>query len=245
MPYDMRGLGFEAGAVVVITGAASGIGLSTAKLAARSGLTVVGWDLEQGPLDAMVRAVTDEGGVAHGRVCDIQDAGAIDESWDAVGDLGVPRYLVNNAGPANTSSLTYLEGLMQGAGSMAVVTETWIEKFPGAPESVTFTASTAAVLGSPNWYSVAKAAIAAYARSIAARCGGHPRANSVAPGFTATPRTDAWKELGEAKGARNPLGRIGQADEVAAAICFLLSPAASYINGVLLPVDGGSLLATA
>jgi NAD(P)-dependent dehydrogenase (short-subunit alcohol dehydrogenase family) len=134
--------------------------------------------------------------------------------------------------------------MVLGAGSMMTVTEQALVRFPGALESITFTASTGALLGGPNWYNVAKAATAAYARSVASRCGGRPRANAVAPGFTATPRTEPWRDMAAAIGARNPMGRVGEAHEVAAAICFLLSPAASYINGVLLPVDGGSLLSS-
>jgi 3-oxoacyl-[acyl-carrier protein] reductase len=244
MVLDMRGLGFEEGAVVVVTGAASGIGRATAMLAARSGLTVVGWDLDRDRLDDLVAAVADAGGQAVGHVCDVTDERSIAEAWDATAAVGVPRYLVNNAGPPNSSPLSYVDGLVQGAGSMANVTETWLSAHAEAAEAVTFTASTGALLGTRNWYGPAKAAIAGYARSVAARCGGRPRANTVAPGFTNTPRTAPWAELASSIGRRNPTGRVGEAEEIAAVICFLLSPAASYVNGVLIPVDGGGLLTT-
>ena len=69
---------------------------------------------------------------------------------------------------------------------------------------------------------------------------GKPRANAVAPGFTITPRTIPYLDFpGMVENiARIPMGRAGYPEEIASAILFLLSPAASYINGVLLPIDG-------
>jgi NAD(P)-dependent dehydrogenase (short-subunit alcohol dehydrogenase family) len=241
---DLRGLGFEEGAVVVVTGAASGIGRATATLAARSGLAVVGWDLDADRLAELGDAITAEGGTCTGQVCDVTDERSVADAWGATAAIGVPRYLVNNAGPPNSAPLSYVDGLVQGAGSMAIVTETWLERHAEAAEAVTFTASTGALLGTQNWYGPSKAAIAGYARSVAARCGGRPRANTVAPGFTNTPRTAPWADLATSIGQRNPMGRVGEAEEIASVICFLLSPAASYVNGVLIPVDGGSLLTT-
>jgi 3-oxoacyl-[acyl-carrier protein] reductase len=91
------------------------------------------------------------------------------------------------------------------------------------------------------FYPTAKTGIVGYTRWLATRHGGRPRANAVAPGVTLTPRT--IPSLGEpsraAVNATIPLGRLGFPEELASAILFLLSPAASYINGVLLPVDGG------
>jgi len=243
MDYEMRGLGFREGDVVVVTGAASGIGRATAKLASRSGLKVWGWDLTADALDALVKEITEEGGQAHGTVCNVNDPAAIARAWDEADAVGPPRYLVNNAGPASNTPLTYIEGLTQGPGSMALVTEEWIKRFGDVAEACTFTSSIAAQRGAANWYSVAKAGIKAYARNVAKTHGGKPRANSVAPGVTITPRVISFgQEMMDSAADRNPMGRNGQPEEIAAAIIFLLSPAASYINGIYLPVDGGLLL---
>jgi 3-oxoacyl-[acyl-carrier protein] reductase len=212
-------------------------------MAARSGLTVWGWDLMGEQLDAVVEEIKQEGGQAVGTVCDVRDPAAVASAWDEAAQIGPPRYLVNNAGPASNTPLTYQEGLDQATGSMVLVTEQWLARFGEVAEATTFTSSIAAEQGGWNWYGVAKAAIKAYARTIARLYRGKPRANAVAPGLIVTPRTLSFgPEMMESMANRTPLGRNGQPEEVAAVICFLLSPAASFINGVYLPVDGGALL---
>jgi NAD(P)-dependent dehydrogenase (short-subunit alcohol dehydrogenase family) len=91
------------------------------------------------------------------------------------------------------------------------------------------------------FYPTAKGAIAAYTRHLATHYKGKPRANAVAPGFTITPRTEPYLDHpGMMENiARIPAGRAGYPEDIAAATLFLLSPAAAYVNGVLLPVDGG------
>jgi NAD(P)-dependent dehydrogenase (short-subunit alcohol dehydrogenase family) len=245
--YDYSGLGFRPGDVVVVTGAASGIGRATALAAARSGLVVVCWDLSEKNLGEVSSEIARSGGEATTIVCDVTKAADIDRAWRATAQVGVPRYLVNNAGPPSSSPLSIADGLTQGAASMAAVTEAWLTRFAGEVEATTFTASIAGTFiantWGNSWYPMDKAAIGAYARQIAVRYGGRPRANIVAPGIILTPRTEALltTDIGKAMVAKIPLGRIGQPDELAAAICFLLSPAASYINGVTLPVEGGAI----
>ena len=100
-----------------------------------------------------------------------------------------------------------------------------------------FTASTAGnlyVAATPDWYPAAKAGIVGYSRHLAVKLRGRPRSNAVAPGVTVTARTAAERF------AKYPMGRPGHPWEVATAICFLLSPAASFVNGILLPVEGAS-----
>lgn len=245
MEYDFSRLGFSRGDVCVVTGAASGIGNATASLAARSGLAVACWDMDEERLDAVVRAIKDAGGDAASILCDVSREQDVKVAWDATARIGSPRFLVNNAGPASSAGYGFTEGLALGAGSMVAVTEGWLVGFSEVAEAVTFTASIAgnlvATASGSAWYAAAKAAIAAYAREIAVHRRGKPRANVVAPGITVTPRTArlAESEAGQMTINRIPVGRFGEPRDVAAAICFLLSPAAAYINGVTVPVDGG------
>jgi NAD(P)-dependent dehydrogenase (short-subunit alcohol dehydrogenase family) len=244
--YDLSGLGFRRGDVLAVTGAASGIGRATATLAARAGLTVACWDVDDARLDAAVAEIRSAGGAAQAVHCDVTRPDQVAAAWAATARLGPPRFLASNAGPSSAARLTLEEGLTLAAGSMAAVTEHWLAGHGEAAESVVFTASVSGIFGAtPNgaaWYSAAKAAITAYAREIAVHRKGRPRANVVAPGVTITPRTArlSESETGRRMAARVPLGRLGTAAELAAPICFLLSPAASYVNGAVLPVDGAA-----
>ena len=98
--------------------------------------------------------------------------------------------------------------------------------------------------GAADWYPTAKAAITGYTRYLAVNRPNGIRANTVAPGFTATPRTTEFlgSDAGRAAIARTPLGRAAAPAEIAGPVLFLLSEAASYVNGVLLPVDGGTVV---
>lgn len=93
----------------------------------------------------------------------------------------------------------------------------------------------------PDWYPATKAAIMGYTRHLAAYRADVVRANAVAPGMTDTPRMAGFSDsdLGQRILSRIPLHRMATPDEIAWGILFLLSPLASYINGILLTVDGG------
>ena len=220
--------GFAEGETVIVTGAGSGIGLAVARFAARAGLTVAAWDLKPGT----------------GFTVDVTDPDAVAAALEATGPA---RYLVNNAGPANASGLEFDAGLVASAGSVQLVTSAWLKTDPPDGSALVNVASVAGnFVGTDSaWYSAGKAAIAGYTRHLATRAAPRVRANAVAPGFIDTPRMAgfAGTPLGKSLIERNPMGRAGQAEDVASAVLFLLSPLASYINGVLLPVDGGWMVA--
>jgi 3-oxoacyl-[acyl-carrier protein] reductase len=92
-----------------------------------------------------------------------------------------------------------------------------------------------------DWYSASKAGLMGYVRHLAAHRAPEFRSNGVAPGMTDTPRLAGFaaSDTGKSVLAKNPLGRMATADDIAYATLFLLSPLAAYINGVFLPVDGG------
>lgn len=246
MDHDFSGLGFTPGDVLVVTGAASGIGSATAALAARSGLAVACWDVDAESLEHVVEEIRASGGRAEAIRCDVTDPDEVARAWAATSRIGPLRFLLNNAGPPSSSAFTVAQGVALAAGSMAEVTEQWLAGYGDSAEAVVFTASIAGTFGATpagsTWYAAAKAAVTAYAREVAVHRNGRPRANVVAPGVTVTRRTArlANSEAGRQIAARVPLGRLGEPRELAAAICFLLSPAASYINGAVLPVDGGA-----
>jgi NAD(P)-dependent dehydrogenase (short-subunit alcohol dehydrogenase family) len=246
-----QGLGYEPGQVIVVTGAASGIGRSAALVAARAGLAVAAWDLDPAGADKVTAEITAAGGTAAAVPVDITDASQVADAWAKTAELGPPMYLASNAGPSSREPYTSLEGITAALGSMMTLTETWLADFDDAATSAVYTASIAGnLVGSgsgADWYPASKAGITGYMRHQADKRRGKPRFNAVAPGLIATPRTEVWKDAEKAYvagvEARTPVGRRGRPEEVAHAILFLLSPAASYINGILLAVDGGRTIA--
>ena len=239
--------GISRGDSVVVTGAASGIGRATALLAGSLGLGVSAWDLNRGGAEEVVAEIAEAAGRGVAIHVDVTDDDVVRAAFAETSEkLGVPRYLVNNAGPPSLADLEFREALQMAAGSMQGVTQKWMALDLPEPAAVVSVASVAGNLvgAAPDWYGASKAAIAGYTRFLAVTHGKRLRANAVAPGPVDTPRMTPYlaTEIGQAWRDSNPMGRIAEPEEIASVICFLLSPAASYVNGALLPIDGGATL---
>lgn len=243
---DMGALGFAPGEVAVVTGSGSGIGRAVALTAAKAGLTVAVWDIVPEWAAETVRLIGELGGKAVAVTVDVTDPAQVSRAWEATLPLGSCRYLVNNAGPPSMDQGPFRENLLKALGSVEDVTSQWLARCGDVAASVVSIASVAGNFqgsGKANsaFYPTAKTGIVGFTKHLATKYGGRPRANAIAPGFTLTPRTIPY--LANPVVAQNvaniPMERAGFPEEVAAGVVFLLSPAASYINGVLLPVDGG------
>ncbi|HVQ92927.1 MAG TPA: SDR family oxidoreductase [Mycobacteriales bacterium] len=237
-------LGFSPGDVVIVTGAGSGIGRATARNAAAVGLAVAGWDLNPDGVAETVRDIEHEGGRAVAVTADVTDDAQVAAALaTSAGRLGEARYLVNNAGPASASELEFDRAITIALGSMRRVTTGWLARGRQDGAALVNVSSVAGNLigTAPDWYPAAKAGIMGYTRHLAAYRSDVLRANAVAPGMTDTPRLAGFtaSEIGQRALARIPLHRLATPDEISWAILFLLSPLASYVNGVLLTVDGG------
>lgn len=244
MDIDVSGLGFSRGEVAVVTGAANGIGRATALMLARAGVTIAAWDLDAQALDTVGSEIALLGSEAHPVVADLTDQTSVDDAWQQAGRIGQPvRYLVNNAGPPASTQMSVADGVRIAIGAYSSVANGFVETCAETAESMTFTASIAGnfyVGPTPDWYPAAKAGIVGLMRHLAVKHRGHPRSNAVAPAAIATARTSAAPPEVLERIAKQPMGRMGEPHEVASLICFLLSPSASFINGVLVPVDGAA-----
>jgi len=243
MASDPVSFGFTGGDVLIVTGAASGIGQATARTAAAAGLRVAAWDLNLAGAASTASQIIDAGGAAVAVRADVTDDAQVQAALDASASLGEARYLVNNAGPASASELGFDDGLLAGVASVRRVTEAWLARsLPPQPALVNVSSVAGNVIGTaPDWYPATKAAIAGYTRHLAAYRFGQVRANAVAPGMIDTPRLTGFaaSEIGQRALQRIPAGRLGRPEEISWAILFLLSPLASYVNGATLIIDGG------
>ena len=232
--------------VVIVTGAARGIGRSTAALFADAGAVVVGADRDVEALDAVENLSLRLGG----DVGDTHDAHAIiDDTLESYGRLDV---LVNNAGVwvlKPTSEITPEEWDDQLSTNLRSFFLLIRRAYPALAESrgsVVNVASIAALrFTTPHVaYASAKAGVIAMTRDLAAEYAPNVRVNAVAPGPIDTMHLTAsmTPEEKDDFGRRYPLGRMGEPEDVAHAIFFLASPKAAYITGTTLPVTGGTEL---
>ena len=236
------------GSGIIVTGAGSGIGQATAILAARFGLKVAAWDIDlEGAKRTVERAETYSRNILAVKVdlgSDTEVASAIQQTLA----FAKPLALVNNAGPKMIGTKwDFDEVIALAIGSIHRVSQAFIATDPGPGSSIVNISAIAGAFiggGGDPWYAAAKAGIVGYTRNQAVELKGQPRVNAISPGGPiATPRN--YNFLANMQGliAKNPTGRAGRPEEVAAVILFLVSPAASYVNGAIIPVDGGLSIA--
>jgi 3-oxoacyl-[acyl-carrier protein] reductase len=237
------------GQVALVTGASRGIGRAIATELAARGATVVGTATTEAGAASIGEWLAPHGG--RGIVLDVRDGPACDAAVDAIQkEFGALHILVNNAGiTQDTLALrmkdddwsavidTNLTAVFRLA---RAVMRGMIKARGGRIVNITSVVGSAGNAGQVN-YAAAKAGVAGLTRSLAKELGSRGiTVNCVAPGFI---DTDMTKSLApaqiEALTGQIPLGRLGQPEDIAAAVAFLVSPAASYVTGTTLHVNGG------
>lgn len=237
--------------VALVTGAAEGIGLATARVLAAAGYRVVLADRHE----AAAVSRCNELGAGHvGAGCDVAVEADVMALLERIRrDCGRLDAVVNNAGvggahlPTVEQSVDDFERILRVhlAGTFMISREAY-KLMQGAGGVIVNISSIAGLGGLPrrNAYGAAKAGIAAMTRSMACEWAADGvRVNAVAPGYVETALVRKLADDGFIDGdkirRRIPMGRLAKPDEIAAAIAFLCSSAASYITGTVLSVDGG------
>jgi NAD(P)-dependent dehydrogenase (short-subunit alcohol dehydrogenase family) len=238
----------------IVTGATSGIGKATVEALLAEGARVVGIGRDTGSLAALEAAAP---GRFTGLVADLADlAQAEDAVARAIAHLGRVHVLVNDAGVglranlADTTDEQYQRMFDVNVRATFVMCRALIPHMVAAGGgTIVNVASSLATKAARDRaiYSATKAAVVALTRSIAVDFGTQGiRANAVAPGTTDTPwigkilaSAPNADELRAQMAARQTIGRLGTAEEIAAVIVFLASDAASFMHGATVAVDGG------
>lgn len=242
------------GQIALVTGASRGIGAAIAQELGKQGAVVIGTATSVAGAEQILQALQQSQIKGAGMALDVNDADQVDKLIKSIAEqFGEVSILVNNAGITRDTLLmrmkdddwdavigTNLKSVYRM--SQAVIRSMMKARF-GRIINISSVVGHMGNAGQTN-YAAAKAGMAGFSKSLAAEVGSRGiTVNCVAPGFIDTDMTrELPEEQRQALLQHIPAGRLGQAEEIAAAVAFLASPKAAYITGETLHVNGGMLM---
>ncbi len=237
--------------IALVTGASRGIGQAIAHALGKQGATIIGTATSEAGAQKISAALESAGLKGIGMVLNVAEADSIEACLKQITtNYGPPDILVNNAGITRDNLLMMMKdeqwndiidtNLSSVFRMSKAVIRAMMKKRSGRIINIS---SVVGVTGNPGQtnYAASKAGLIGFSKSLAREIGSRNiTVNTVAPGFI---DTDMTRELSEEQRqkltAQIPLGRLGNADEIASAVVFLASPGAAYITGETIHVNGG------
>ncbi len=241
--------------VALVTGATRGIGRATALALGRKGAIVVGTATSEKGAATINDFLSDHDMKGAGIVLNVTDQDSIDSLLKAIGErFTAPSILVNNAGITRDNLLMRMkvsewdEVIDTNLTSVYRLSKACLRPMMKARSGrIVNIASVVGLIGNPGQanYAAAKAGMIGFSKALGREVGSRGiTINTVAPGFIDTDMTrDLGAEQRQALHRQIPLGRLGKAEDVAAAVAFLVSPSAAYITGETIHVNGGMYMA--
>jgi len=237
------------GEIALVTGASRGIGAAIADELAAQGATVIGTATSEAGAKAIADRLAAHSG--HGRVLNVSEAESIDVLIDGIAkDIGPVSILVNNAGITRDNLLMRMKdedwqaildtNLTSVYRTSKAVMRAMMKARKGRIINIASVVGVTGNAGQTN-YAAAKAGVIAFSKSLAKEIGSRGvTVNVVAPGYIATDMTkDLPEDAKQSLMNQIALGRLGEPADIARAVAFLAGPAAAYITGETLHVNGG------
>jgi 3-oxoacyl-[acyl-carrier protein] reductase len=239
------------GQVALVTGASRGIGSAISDLLGKAGATVIGTATSEAGAAAIGERFASNGVTGRGAVLDVRNPDSIGALIKGIGDAeGAVTILVNNAGVTRDNLMMRMkdeewdEIINTNLTSVFRLSKAVLRGMMKARHGRIVTiSSVVAVMGNPGQanYAAAKSGLAGFTKSLAREVGSRGiTANLVSPGFIDTEMTETLgDEQRDALKRQIPLQKLGNVGDVAAAVLYLVSPAAGYVTGETLHVNGG------
>jgi 3-oxoacyl-[acyl-carrier protein] reductase len=242
------------GEIALVTGASRGIGMSIARVLGAQGATVIGTATSEKGAQAISDYLAEAGITGSGMALDVTDADSVDATLKAITEqYGTVSILINNAGITRDNLLMRMKdeeweaiintNLTSVYRLSKAVLRPMMKARKGRIISIASVVGISGNAGQTN-YAAAKAGVIGFSKSLAREVGSRGiTVNVVAPGFIDTDMTRELPDEVKTSLLKSiPLERLGQTEEIAAAVGFLASPMASYITGETINVNGGMVM---